>query len=63
MTRKPFIPKAPNPHDPADRYCHYCDKQYANLGVFKRHVLTRHGTGLAKRLGLVPLDPGEVIEW
>ena len=57
-----FTPKAPDPHRPEDRYCFYCDKQYSTLGRFRRHVIDEHGVGLAKRLGLVPLDPDEVIE-
>jgi hypothetical protein len=57
-----YTPPVPDPHEPDDRFCVYCQKQYARLGDFKRHVLKEHGVGLAKRLGLVPLDPGEVIE-
>jgi hypothetical protein len=57
-----FTPKTPDPHNPEGRYCVYCDKQYATLGRFRTHVIREHGTGLAKRLGLIPLDPGEVIE-
>jgi hypothetical protein len=57
--------QVPDWRDPEDRFCHYCHKQYANLGVFKRHIVNSHGTGLAKVLGLVPVTDAERfrIEW
>jgi len=57
-----YTPPKPDPYDPQDRFCLYCQRQYSTLGRFRRHVINKHGVGLAKRLGLIPLDPGEVIE-
>lgn len=57
--------RVPDKYNPEDRYCFYCNKQFANLGTFKNHVVNKHGSGLAKVLGLIPVTDEErfKIEW
>jgi hypothetical protein len=46
-------PTIPDPRDQEDAFCYYCQRQYACLGQFKRHILREHGLGLARRLNLL----------
>lgn len=39
-----------------NRFCFYCQREFATPGTFKRHIITRHGLGLAKTLGLLTPD-------
>lgn len=43
-------------HDPVNTFCVYCQRQFRNIANFKRHVIGKHGVGLAKSLGLVQPD-------
>lgn len=52
--------RAPDPFDPEDRYCYYCQKQYANLGTFKRHIVREHGLNMARRLNLLTQAENDV---
>lgn len=45
-----------NPWHRENRYCLYCRKQYKTPGTFKRHVITRHGLGLARQLDILTLE-------
>lgn len=47
---------------PEDKYCYYCGKQYADYSVFKRHVITRHGAGMARVLCLLTPEE-EMARW
>ena len=41
---------------PDDRFCYYCQKQYASLGTFCVHVVKVHGEDFAKHLKLLKTD-------
>lgn len=53
MSRRRLPSYREDPWHPENRYCYYCSRPFATPGTFKRHVITKHGLGLARRLDIL----------